>query len=69
MKEEIIYSPIEDLKNLQSKDGINSSPIWKKCYAEDEKALAMQNEQSLYQYNIKFDGLKPVQVTNFKRLK
>ena len=56
---EIVYSNIPD-KNI--KKDITNSPIWKNClHSNDEGCNKMK-----YRYYIKFDGLKPIQVTNVK---
>ena len=61
MKIEKVYSPIFD-KNIH-KD-ISNSPIWNKAFKEDE----LQSRIGITEYTIKFDGLKPVQVTNLRKL-
>lgn len=64
MTTEKVYSPIRD-NNI--KNNISSSPIWKNCYHEDElKDIPQDTRRSLICYTIKFDGLKPIQVTNIK---
>lgn len=57
MKTEKIYSPVNDTK---IQDNISGSPMWKECYAPEEISDV---NKPLYCYWIKFDGLKPVQVT------
>ena len=61
MKTEKVYSPIFD-KNIH-KD-IANSPIWKQAFKEDE----LVSNIGITEYTIKFDGLKPIQVTNVKKL-
>lgn len=61
MKTEIVFSPIKD-KNIK-KDIINS-PIWEECYKSEELSDEMRSKMTAY--TIKFDDLKPVQVTNIK---
>ncbi len=56
-----VYSPVED-KEIRS--NLNNSPIWKKAYHEDELPEANKKHAHMFEYSIKFDGLKPVQVTN-----
>ena len=54
---EKIYSPILD-KNIHK--NISNSPIWEDCYHEtDDKPT----NKKLICYQIKFDGLIPIQVT------
>jgi len=59
---EKVYSPIED-KNI--KRNLQHSPIWKNCYKEDET----KPNGMMYIYTIKFDGLKPIQVTKISKKK
>lgn len=66
MKDEKVYSPIED-KEIRS--NVQKSPIWTGFrYHADELADAKKKHEVLYEYSIKFDGLKPVQVTNVQKL-
>lgn len=58
---EKVYSPIED-KNI--KNNLQNSPIWKDCYKEDEE----KPNKKMWVYSIKFNGLKPIQVTKVKKL-
>ena len=60
-----VYSPVND-ENIQ-KD-LNGSPIWKKAYHESEVDVAQKNHTEVYEYSVKFDGLKPVQLTGVKKL-
>jgi len=60
-----VYSPVND-ENIQ-KD-LNGSPIWKQAYHESEVAVAQKNHTEVYEYSVKFDGLKPVQLTGVKKL-
>lgn len=61
LKAENVYSQIYD-PNIR-KD-IKNSIIWRKCYHEDDE----KPKGFLYRYVIKFDGLKPVQVSSIKKL-
>lgn len=61
-----VYSTVED-KNIR-KD-LNDSPIWKKAIHADELSDVIDKHNTIWEYEIKFDGLKPVQVTNVKRYK
>ena len=63
MENVLVYSPIED-KGIQK--NLNESPIWRQAYHQDEL-----KEVSLYQmfeYSIKFDGLKPVMVNKVRKV-
>ena len=60
-----LYSKIED-KNIKKE--LNDSPIWKAAIHEDELADAKEKGKPLYEYKIKFDGLKPVQVSSVKKI-
>jgi len=58
---EEIWSPIED---LNIKNELNNSPIWKNClHSSDAKG-----KEGGYFYKIGFDGLIPVQVMDVKKL-
>ena len=65
MKTVKVYSPVDD-KNI--KNNLNDSPIWKQAYGEDEISRAKLKHSELYEYTVKFDGIKPVQVTNIKKV-
>lgn len=60
-----VYSPVEDKK---IKSNINESPIWKQAIHEDDVREEMDKGKPLFEYTMKFDGLKPVQVTKVKKL-
>jgi len=64
MKDEKVYSTIND-KNI--KENLSNSPIWKNClHSDDLTENVRRNTPNLIEYTIKFDGLKPVQVTKVK---
>ena len=63
MKTEKVYSPTLD-KDFQK--NIRDSEVWKECYREEE---IVDIDKVLYCYYVKFDGLKPVQVTNITKVK
>jgi len=65
MKTEKVYSKIED-KNI--KKSLNDSPIWKEAIHEDELAEVQEKGKPLFEYSIKFEGTKPVQVTDIKKI-
>jgi hypothetical protein len=60
-----VYSPVND-ENI--KKDLDGSPIWKKAYHADELAEALKDNSNIFEYSIKFDGLRPVQVTDIKKL-
>jgi len=60
-----VYSPIED-KNI--KKSIVDSPIWKPSIHEDDINEEHKKGETMFEYTMKFDGLKPVQVTKVKKL-
>lgn len=55
-----VYSPIEDT-NIQK--NLDSSPIWKNAIHQTDLDELEKNYPKLFKYKIKFDGLKPIQVT------
>jgi len=60
-----VISPVNDKDIRQN---LNGSPIWKTAYTEGELKLAEKNHTELYEYSIKFEGLRPVQVSDVKKL-
>jgi len=63
---ENVWSAIKDT----DKSNINNSPIWSKCYKDeemDDETKSLNN--TWYRYTVKFDGPKPVQVTGMKTIK
>jgi len=60
-----VYSPVYD-ENIQK--NLDGSPIWKKAFHSDELVEATKDNANIFEYSIKFDGLKPVQVTDVKKL-
>lgn len=61
-----VYSPIEDKK---IRENLNDSPIWTKSLHEDDLEALGNKYPTLFEYQIKFDGLKPVMVTKVSRFK
>ena len=58
---EEVWSPIED-RNIQK--NLEESPIWKTCYRADEITTEIRSKHERWHvYFVKFDGLKPVQLT------
>jgi len=65
MKDEKIYSPIED---KQIRANLQDSPMWAKTYHETDLALAKSKHPVLFEYVIRFDGLKPLMVTKVSKV-
>jgi len=65
MKDEKIYSPIED---KQIRANLNDSPMWAKTYHESDLELAKSKNPVLFEYVIRFDGLKPTQVLKVSKV-
>jgi len=70
MKEEVVYTPVKDSDLITGKDrslkALDTSPIWGQCYHEDEER-PLTND--MWRYDMKFEGLKPIQITNVVHLK
>jgi len=63
---EVVWSTIKD----DSRKDLKNSPLWAHCYREDEMTPSLKLSSSTwYVYQIKFDGLTPVQCTKFKEVK
>lgn len=61
-----VYSPVED---KEIRNNLNDSPIWKQAYHADELSEDVRKKhRDMFEYTIKFDGLRPVQVTNVKKI-
>lgn len=66
MTDEKVISPIKDEK---INSHINTSEIWKKAFKIEElneKTRGMH--PAWYEYTIRFDGLKPLQMTKFREI-
>jgi len=61
-----VYSTIED-KNI--KKNLNDSPVWKKAIHSDDLNDVEEKHNIIWEYDIKFDGLKPIMVTKINRYK
>jgi len=65
MENVIVLSTIEN----KGKD-IANAPFWKEAYHKDEVSKDMlANGKQWYEYHIKFDGLKPVQLTKTNEIR
>jgi hypothetical protein len=65
MEDVKVYSPIED---KAIRENLNGSPIWKKAYHAEDLPRITTGNAVVFEYSIKFEGLKPVQVTNVKKI-
>jgi hypothetical protein len=64
MTTEIVLSTIE----YTGKDAANAD-FWKNCYHEDEVTPEMRmTGKQWYKYHVKFDGLKPIQITKSEKI-
>lgn len=61
-----VYSTVED-KNI--KNELNKSPIWDKSIHADDLQNVKDKYPSIWEYSIKFNGTKPIQVTNVVKYK
>jgi hypothetical protein len=62
---EIVLSTIENKGN-----DVKNAPFWKDCYHKDEVTNDMlTNGKQWYEYHVKFDGLKPIQLTKTNKLR
>lgn len=66
MTNEIIISPIKDEK---MNSHLNDSEVWKKAYTKEEFTPEIRKmHPNWFQYTVRFDGLKPIQMTKFKAI-
>jgi hypothetical protein len=66
MTNEIVLSPVKD--SDMSKN-LGASPVWKSAYHVDEVTDEVRKKfPHWFEYHLKFEGLKPIQLTNFKVL-
>lgn len=70
LRPEKVYSPVLD-EGITKKDSteISDSQIWESCYTEDEYQDYLDKHKVMYCYHMKFEGMKPIQVTRLERLK
>jgi len=62
---EKVLSTIEN----KGKD-INNAPFWKDCYhKEDVTEEMLGNGKQWWEYYVKFDGVKPIQLTKTNKLR
>ena len=61
-----VYSPVED---KEIRKNLNDSPIWKQAYHEEELPGVDNKHTKMFEYTIKFDGLKPIMVNGVKKIK
>jgi len=63
---EVVYSPVLDEK---FNSHLDNSEVWKKAYHLEELTDEVRNKHAhWYKYSIKFEGLKPIQLTKFERV-
>ena len=61
---ETVYSPVKDEK-MQSH--LDDSEVWKQAYHEEEITEEDRRKHPRwYKYTLKFDGLRPIQLTKFE---
>ena len=60
-----VYSPVEDKK---IKENLKDSIIWKQCFHEEDLQEAMKKHKNMFEYQIKFDGLKPIMVNKISKV-
>jgi len=67
MKTEKILSTVE----VTGKDVENLAPVWKgeRYHKEDVTPEMLANGKQWYEYHVKFDGLKPIQLTKTNKLR
>lgn len=66
MTSEKVISPVKDEK---MNSHLKTSEVWKKAYKPEElteKIRAMH--PAWYEYTVKFDGVKPIQMTKFREI-
>ncbi len=61
-----VYSTIED-KDI--KKNLNNSPVWRKAIHEDDLQSVKDTLPSIWEYQIQFDGLKPMFVSKVNKYK
>lgn len=62
--EEKVFSPVHDADIAKH---LNESLIWGNCFKEEELTRdVLDKNPGMYEYTIKFDGLKPTQVTKIR---
>lgn len=63
--DEKVYSPVND---IDIRKHLNESEIWKNAFKKEELTKEVLNKYpNMFEYSIKFDGLKPVQLTGVKQ--
>lgn len=62
--DEKVYSPVND---VDIRKHLNESEIWKNAFKKEELTQNVLNKYpNMFEYSVKFDGLKPVQLTGVK---
>jgi hypothetical protein len=66
MTTETVFSPVKDEK---MNSHLNDSEVWKNAYHPDDMSDDIRKKYpQWYMYKIKFDGLKPIQMTKIEKL-
>lgn len=65
METVLVYSTVED---KEIKKNLENSPIWKNAIHSDDLEAEQKPGVPMFEYKIKFEGLKPVQVSSVKKL-
>lgn len=64
MTNETVFSTIE----YKGKDPVNAD-FWKECYHSDDiNPDLLNNGKQWYKYRVKFNGLKPIQITKSEKI-
>ena len=63
--EKVISPVLDDKMNSH----INTSEVWKKAYKSEEITDKIRSmHPAWYEYIVKFDGLKPIQMTKYREI-
>jgi len=66
MTNEVVLSPVKDTDMSKN---LGTSPVWKSAYHKEEVTDEVRAKfPHWFEYQIKFEGLRPFQLTNFKVL-
>ena len=66
MTVETVISPVLD---KQMNSHLNDSKVWKQAFKADELSEKIRGmHPAWYEYTVKFDGLRPIQMTKYKEI-
>jgi len=66
MTVETVISPVLD---KQMNSHLNDSKVWKQAFKADELNEKIRGmHPAWYEYTVKFDGLRPIQMTKYKEI-